>query len=76
MRKLLEKLSHIIIGWYYTFIGKNHQLLQERMKICDPCNKKIRITKNVYICEVCGCLLHAKNRVKDEECPLGKWKRV
>lgn len=76
MKKKLEKLLHIIIGWYYTFIGKNHKLLQDRMKICDSCDKKIRITKNIYICDVCGCILQSKNRVKDEECPLGKWKQV
>jgi hypothetical protein len=28
------------------------------------------------MCNICGCFLHAKNRVKDEECPLKKWKRV
>lgn len=76
MKKILEKISHIIMGWYYMFIGKNHELLQDRMKICNTCDKKIQITKNTYMCTICGCFLHMKTRVKDEECPLGKWKRI
>ncbi len=70
------KLKHIVVGWYYVFVGKNHKLLQERMKVCNNCIEKIRITKSVYMCNICGCFLHAKNRVKDEECPLKKWKWV
>lgn len=43
------------------------------MEICNRCNSKTRITKNVYICDLCGCVLDSKTRVKDEKCDLNKW---
>lgn len=36
------------------------------------CDKKIRLTRNHYICSICGCELKAKSRSKDEVCDLNK----
>lgn len=42
------------------------------MEICNKCEYKIRLTKNVEICDKCGCVLSAKTRVKGEYCLLKK----
>jgi hypothetical protein len=73
MIKLFKKIKHIILGWYYNFKGINYELLKTRMEICNKCEYKIRLTKNVEICDKCGCILSAKTRVKDEYCLLKKW---
>ena len=52
---------------------RNKKLSGERMEICNKCNEKTRITKNIYICGLCGCVLDSKTRVKDEKCELNKW---
>lgn len=43
-----------------------------RMSICGDCE---HLKKGIAIsrCNLCGCILGAKARMKNEKCPLGKW---
>lgn len=43
-----------------------------RMSICGGCE---HLKKGIAIsrCDLCGCILGAKARMKKERCPLGKW---
>ena len=43
----------------------------ERRKICNSCPSLDQVI--VPTCKECGCLLAAKVRLSDAECPLKKW---
>lgn len=64
----MKKIYRIILGWWYFFTNKNNTLARERLKICVGCPKMSK-----GICTSCGCVLQAKARIVEEECPLNKW---
>lgn len=70
---VIHKIKHIIKGWYYYLFNKNQELAKQRIAICDVCEHKEHIESIGDICAVCGCVLEAKARVKDEYCELNKW---
>jgi hypothetical protein len=41
-----------------------------RLDICEECPELIGLTKQ---CKQCGCLMPLKVKLKNAECPLGKW---
>lgn len=43
---------------------------KERINICRKCDQFNPI---LVQCKVCGCLLHLKARMKDQDCPKNKW---
>ena len=71
--KMVKKIKHIIKGWFYSLIGKNYELGQERLNHCKSCQFHKRLTKNIWICEECGCVTSKKVLVEDERCPNGLW---
>ena len=73
MINLFKKIKHIILGLWYNLQGINYDLLEKRMSICNKCEYKLELTKDVDICEKCGCVLRFKTRIKDESCLLKKW---
>lgn len=73
MVKFFTKIKHIILGFWYNLQGVNYELMEKRMSICNECEYKIKLTKNVDICAKCGCVLRYKTRIKDEGCLLKKW---
>lgn len=73
MIKLFNWLKRIYEGWKNVILGINTEEYQKRYDICMACDKKIRLTRNHYICSICGCELKAKSRSKDEVCDLNKW---
>jgi len=46
---------------------------EERMSICNGCDRLIKATKN---CKECGCFMTLKTKLPNAECPLGKWGKV
>ena len=44
----------------------------ERVKICETCDKYIKMAK---ICGDCKCFIPAKSRLRYANCPLNKWER-
>ena len=43
---------------------------EQRLNICRECDKLIKAT---FQCSECGCFMKIKTRIKDAECPIGKW---
>lgn len=46
------------------------ELADKRFSICLECPKLFQKTKQ---CKECGCFMIAKTKLKEAECPLGKW---
>jgi hypothetical protein len=43
---------------------------RSRLDVCEECPELIGLTKQ---CKQCGCLMPLKVKLKNAECPLGKW---
>ena len=67
------KVINIIIGWYRKIFKKKSELSNKRIQICNKCSHNIRLTKNIHICDLCGCEIVAKSLVKSEKCLNDKW---
>lgn len=66
-------MINIIQGWFYRLTHKNTELVKKRLKICNTCEHKVQLTKNVSFCNMCWCELKAKASVEDEKCLMNKW---
>lgn len=44
--------------------------MDDRMAICRACPE---LRKPLDQCAKCGCLMHAKTKLRGATCPLGKW---
>ena len=42
-----------------------------RARACQTCEFRVGKT-----CDICGCLLYAKIRLRDEQCPIGMWSKL
>ena len=49
------------------------EVAAERLAICKECPELIQLTTQ---CKKCGCLMNAKTKLPNAECPLGKWGQV
>jgi len=45
-------------------------IAQERMTICESCDRYLPDSK---ICEICGCYLPLKTAAANMRCPIDKW---
>jgi hypothetical protein len=47
----------------------------ERLAICKECPESRDVYGRGWInyCNICGCMLKIKTRIKTSKCPLGKW---
>ena len=45
-------------------------LSNTRYSICEECPELISLTKQ---CKQCGCVMPAKVKLLNAECPIGKW---
>lgn len=64
----MSHIWQIIQGWWKFLFFKRSELAKERLKICFQCP-----FRKIVFCGVCGCELHAKAELEDEECPKGYW---
>lgn len=64
----MSRVINMIKGWYRLLFAKRSQMAKDRLTICFECTQR-----KGYFCGVCGCELHAKAEVEEEECPKGKW---
>lgn len=69
----MNHILSILKGWYYHLINKNILLLKQRLEICELCEEKKTDHLGDY-CGACNCTLKLKARLKEEQCPLNKWK--
>ncbi len=69
----MHVLGRIILGWWYWITNANNTMAKERLKICTHCE-----LRKGLVCGECGCVLQAKARLADDECPHpdgDKWKK-
>jgi len=43
---------------------------KKRLDICKSCPELIKLTKQ---CKQCGCFMGVKTKLKEAQCPIGKW---
>jgi len=48
----------------------SEEVVDTRYSICKQCPEFIKLTTQ---CKKCGCVMKAKTKLKDAECPIGKW---
>lgn len=48
----------------------DEKVSENRYSICLQCPELFKATKQ---CKKCGCLMTLKTKLKDAECPIGKW---
>jgi len=58
------------------FMQSESKLLSdERLAICKECPESRDLFSRGWInyCNICGCMLKVKTRIKSSKCPKGKW---
>lgn len=48
------------------------ELQKERLDICNKC-ELYKESFGITVCEACGCYMKMKVKIKQLECPKGKW---
>jgi len=54
---------------------KTKELKEKRLAVCKEC-EHVRDLKNrgwINYCNLCGCMLLVKARIRSSDCPIGKW---
>lgn len=46
------------------------EIAKLRMDVCKGCEYFIKLT---HQCKKCGCIMNAKTKLLDAECPMSKW---
>lgn len=69
---IFKKIWNIIKGTYYNITKKEQDLATRRLEICNSCEHR-KDFKLGDMCDLCGCILESKTRVKDEKCEMNKW---
>ena len=73
MRNFFNTIKLIWQGWTNMLLDlisdiRYKREFEERYEICKVCDH------NSYgFCDICGCLLKAKTKSEDSECPMKKW---
>lgn len=67
-----KKTKNIIKGYYRYVLGKKYKFADDRIRICQKCDKNYWIGRTLW-CSMCKCFVPAKARVENETCPLTKW---
>ena len=73
MKNILIHIKLIWQGWTNYFLDlvsdiKYKKYFDERYRICQSC-----IHNANGICKLCSCVLKAKTKAEDAECPVHKW---
>ena len=53
-------------------LKKQINFIQIRRDICNSC-EHLKTFVGIESCDVCGCAIWAKTRIKSASCPKGKW---
>ena len=56
-------------------IAKTKEIKEKRLAICAECEHVRDLMNRGWInyCNVCGCMLNTKARMRSSSCPLEKW---
>lgn len=61
-------ISKILLGFWFWITNSNNELARKRLAECAGCEFRKGMT-----CGLCGCVLQAKARLKEEHCPIYLW---
>ncbi len=69
-------IKYIIQGWKNWLLDlfsdiKYKKEFDARFNICKQCEHNKH-----NICDICHCVLAAKTKSEDSECPMGKWTKI
>ena len=64
--------GNIVKGFGALGAGIKYEFTDGRVRICHKCKDNEWKARKLF-CKQCKCFIPAKARVKDENCPLGKW---
>lgn len=73
---MFDKVKEIAESWIIANNPTESQLklAEERLKICNECDKKVTATLGHFKCSECGCPISKKIfSPKYDACPLHKW---
>ncbi len=77
--KPCEKVKRGTLGVARSVLGVrvlSQGAIKQRLEVCRGCVESVACNHNpkkVCRCLACGCWLSHKTRLRDEECPKGKW---
>jgi len=71
-RRFGTKIAHIVQGNARWALGIKYEFTDDRVRICQRCEDNYWIGRSLW-CSICKCHVPAKARIKEENCPLGKW---
>lgn len=57
--------------WKENYAPQN--VIKMRLEICHACPEFINPTTQ---CKKCGCVMQLKTKLKEAECPIGKWQKI
>jgi len=64
----MRKIISIVLGWWFWATNRNNLMAAERLQHCAECPYR-----KWAICGACTCVLQAKARIREEQCPKGRW---
>lgn len=72
----IEIIKYIFQGWWNFILDifsdiKYKKEFDHRLDICEHCG-----SNRNGICKICHCVVKAKTKSEDSECPQGKWKSI
>lgn len=69
----LTKFLHIIEGNFKRLFNIRTPFEEDRQKICKECIYQKYEKGFGHYCDLCGCPIKSKTKVKDEHCIIEKW---
>jgi hypothetical protein len=69
---MTAKAKNIVLGNVRLLRGEKYEFTDDRVRTCQHCESNYWIARSLW-CKICKCFVPAKARVKEENCPLGKW---
>mgnify|MGYP006863135444 CR=1 FL=1 len=80
LRLFTTKIPEILEGWKNLVLpdSRTEKMALERLKICGDCDQNTTSPKLSMVsrCKACGCVLEAKARSIQSECPKNKWQHL
>lgn len=74
------KFMEIITGWRNLLFRDDfvEEVALDRLEVCSECkyNTTYPDLTMLSLCKECGCVLEAKARNLDSNCPKAKWKKL
>jgi len=69
----IKKAGNIVKGNINVVRGKKYEFTDDRIRICQGCEKNYWVGRTLW-CSICKCFIPAKATIKEEKCPLDKWR--